>query len=223
MAMQRLGTSLARSLYEDSKHMNGWPLEEALQMGIDLLEVVRKLHALDIVHGDIHPGNVVLLPAQAGRSAIRLIDFGKSFFGSDATGQKAEIRDPMTYIHARFSPYSLLGNRFGFRDDLFNALHILAVLLVGREFEPYLESLVTVRGGRGLLEFKNSKYYFAIPNGRDPVEENTSMDIGTKQLIKECLSQAMALARGQHDVDAPAPVKEVIQLIQAALSIAIDN
>ncbi|MFP2928277.1 lanthionine synthetase LanC family protein [Pyxidicoccus sp. 3LG] len=46
--------------------------DEALARGIAVLETFAALHARGVVHGDVHPGNVLLAPD----GSVRLVDFG---------------------------------------------------------------------------------------------------------------------------------------------------
>lgn len=206
----------AETLLEMAKR-GGVTLGVALKLTLELLEVLDTLHQqAGIVHGDIHPANVVL--DHSGK--VKLIDFGKAFFRADFALFNPEIiHAPPTRPHPYETPFTLTGARLGFRDDLFNALHILATLMVGGDsFFQYcndmtIDELRSFKGGDG--------YYFAIPNKRDPVmEAGYYLPLEAQVEVKNRLSDAMHYARNQHFVDAEsARIPEVALSLSMALEI----
>ena len=149
--------------------------------------------------------------------------------------EKIRQRDPFSLIHIFYSPWFLKGERHGFRDDLFNAMHVFAVLLMGDSFTQYCIHLASLdkQKQRGLLNeknshifrFKNSAEYFQIPSylkfrARDPL---TELARPLQQKVRNLLNQAMEKARDQPDVNAPAPFAEVKALLGAALQHVTGN
>lgn len=76
-------------------------------------------------------------------------------------------------MNGLMSPFALRGLQYGFRDDLFNALHVLAVLLMGRPFTNYVHALKSEDEftAHKLVEFKEQMYYFAIASVRNGEEQ----------------------------------------------------
>lgn len=219
IAMEHAGTSVHDFIQEGSIYHHGASLQQALQVTLDLLRILEVLHARGVAHGDIHPGNVVI---NESTGKVKVIDFGRAFFAVDFAGQPLTIRPAFSYMHCLFSPWNLLGQRFGFRDDLYKAMHLLAVLLMGETFTKYCTGLVTNKRADkpSLLEFKRIGYYFQVPLVRDPVEESKSLDRDGKDRVKFFLHRAMSIARDQPEVDAPARIGEVRAQLEAALAIA---
>ena len=117
-----------------------------------------------------------------------------------------------------FTHFNLLGSRSGFRDDLFNALHVFAYLAVGGDaFTEFLLKL----SPEDLLEFKQTQYYFEIPGVYNPVFDD---DVGMmsqeqKELVVEYLNSAMQVARNQPSVTARARIPEASHFLSLALSL----
>ena len=211
MALERADRSL------DQPSRDGVPVTEALEKTVRVLQLLERLHALDIVHGDIHPGNIVVRRSKSG-GELRLIDFGKSFFNSDFVGKPEFERSEFAYVHCFYSPWNLKGARFGFRDDLFKTMHVLAVLLMGDPFVDHCLSLD--KDGPAMYAFKNEGYYFANPaNGHDPIGSIAGVSEENRSLIRSNLEMAMEIARNQPHVDAPAPLSDVRSLLEDSLAL----
>jgi serine/threonine protein kinase len=215
MAIEKVGISLYKML-----SVKFFTLHESLSMTIQLLDAIEKLHSADIVHGDIHPGNVVVDES----SGVKIIDFGKSFFQSDFIGYQPIIRPRLSVVHYMLSPFTLEGFRLGFRDDVFNALTVMGALLMGRPFINYLKQLEW--NGNALLALKKDLYYFQYPNPRagrvvDPVEDDEYLPINAKKSVKDHFQNALNIARSQPHVEAPseAAIESIRQQLRAALEI----
>jgi eukaryotic-like serine/threonine-protein kinase len=72
------------------------PVEEAIDLGIDIATALRELHRASIVHRDVKPGNVILQPADDGRRRAILVDFGLSRLVP--TGDDHEAEQSVTEI-----------------------------------------------------------------------------------------------------------------------------
>ena len=226
LAMEHVGRSLSDVVR--LKYKRGLPIRTALEISISLLDVIEKLHSRGVIHGDIHSGNVML----SGKH-IKVIDFGYSILASDFMGspvfdeidesgeaaalQKTETDNGIVYPHCLHSVFRMQGSRLGFRDDLFRALHVLAVMLSGEEFVHhciFLESYPLL-----LMQKKKYEYYFQVTGKRDPVMQAEYLSAEAKNTIKFHLSHAMLIARSQAHPDAPARIDEVRAELQAALAV----
>ncbi len=67
------GPSLAHVLEERTLS-----LEEAVDLGVDLLRALNDLHSAKIVHRDLKPGNIIMRPTPTGKPRATVVDFGIS-------------------------------------------------------------------------------------------------------------------------------------------------
>jgi serine/threonine protein kinase len=49
------------------------PLSTFLRLAIDLTDILGRIHAANVIHKDINPGNIVLNP---DTGVVKIIDFG---------------------------------------------------------------------------------------------------------------------------------------------------
>jgi|GEM_PF-2534795 len=66
-----------RSLY-DLLNQRRFSIEEALDLGCDILTGLCDLHEAQIVHRDLKPGNIIVEERTRGRLRARIVDFGMS-------------------------------------------------------------------------------------------------------------------------------------------------
>ena len=157
----------------------GLPLCDAISIARDLLEILEKLHEQGIAHGDVHPGNVAVKKVN-GKFQVKLIDYGKAFFPNDPDESKhrdVKKSQPFVDIHCHYSHWNLEGEEFGFRDDLFKAMHVLAVLLMGKSFSQYCDHLAELDNKLNenfLTELKKASK--KIPFSDDDMEKNYTWD-----------------------------------------------
>ena len=110
----------------------GLPLVTSVQAGIQTLEHLKTLFdQFQVVHGDIHSGNVLVGPD----GLVSLIDFGRAFFVSP---EPPIITHDFGYWHAHLNtPWQIEGYQDTAHGDVFRTLELMAYLLVGL---PYYDS-----------------------------------------------------------------------------------
>ncbi|MEW9529603.1 protein kinase [Microbispora sp. NPDC049125] len=113
------------TLTETVQHLGRLPVHWAAWVGFQLLSGVRHAHAMDVVHGDIRPGNVVLT-----EDRVVLTDFGISALEKDA-GSSTTV--PMTRSAAYLSPERMRGEALASAMDLWS---FGATLYFGVEGRP---------------------------------------------------------------------------------------
>ncbi len=110
------------------------PLEDTIDVMVQLARALAFLHTHHIVHGDLKPQNIVI--SQRQPLHLKLIDFGLATVGSEPGG--AQLRGTVPYI----SPEQLRGEQPGPASDLYAIGVIVFRLLTGRfPFEAESEAL----------------------------------------------------------------------------------
>jgi serine/threonine protein kinase len=158
IVMERVGKPLQRII---PKAYNGkLPLNLAARITIRLVELVRRLHELGVVHGDLHFGNVAVRP----NGGIILIDFGKSKF-MDFERLRGMPPPNQVVCHATHSPWEARGHPVGFRDDIFHIIQMMGFLVHGNEYGSVLSAMCygphsTKQDVRNFLRFKTVENIF---------------------------------------------------------------
>ena len=110
------------------------PLKEALRVGTESLEALKKAHGNKIVHRDLKPANIML-----GRDGhVKIMDFGLAkALHSEANDSEAETREQLTGsgriagTPGYMSPEQLRGDPINERSDLFAFGVVLQELVTG--------------------------------------------------------------------------------------------
>lgn len=102
---------------------------DAIVIGIQIFENLEKLQNINVVHGDIHSGNVAFADDESDQ--IVLIDFGRA---SIRPQRDSRIdADTAVHCHPIYSPWEAVGSTGlrTFRDDAYRVLLVLAVMMYG--------------------------------------------------------------------------------------------
>ncbi|HEX3554921.1 MAG TPA: protein kinase [Thermoanaerobaculia bacterium] len=116
-------------------------IDEAVRLTRQILEGLRVLHSLGIVHRDVKPGNVLLEP----RGGVKLADFGLALrSGSDETRMTVGegVLGTLEYV----SPEQALGDEVDARGDLYSLGVVLYEMLTGELPHPGKSPLGAVLG-----------------------------------------------------------------------------
>jgi serine/threonine-protein kinase len=118
------------------------PLPEAARVLCRLCEALAYAHARGVVHRDVKPDNVHLLPGPGGGpgGAVKLTDFGIArITHEDALTLDGQVFGTPSYM----SPEQVVGKRIDARSDLFSLGVVLYEMLTGRK--PFAgDSVVTI-------------------------------------------------------------------------------
>jgi serine/threonine protein kinase len=193
------------------------PLATALEIGIGLVRGLKRLHSLDIVHNDIHPGNIFLESSMI--TGLKFIDFGRAFKSEPSMLRNILVERPGENFHRWYSHWKILGFLSGKREDLFRAIQAIAIIVNGSELLRYEHHLQGQEQKERLVHWKVTGFWFEIPkHAYSPIN---SLDISddAKNEIRKHLSKMMEYVRDLNDIAKPLPYDEVIQLLQATKSV----
>ena len=175
LVMEHLdGTSLAERL------VNGpLPLEQALDVAIQMADALGKAHGNGVVHRDVSPANVMLT-----KSGAKLLDFGLATLVAQEPGQDpSRIRTHLDPLRHRLigtpyymSPEQARGQPADCRSDIFSMGVLLYEMVTGRRpFE-----------GTNLVSVLAS----ILRDAHDPVTRvNPSLPVQLGPIIDKCLEK----------------------------------
>lgn len=147
LIMDKTGPSLHRALL--TEHHSHLSLAAAFTIGLNLMNLLEKLHAEEIVHGDIHHGNVCFASSsddfqESDDFSLKLIDFGAARFVKPTNDASiVELSRNRIAFHPMLSPFEMMGFRASFRDDFFRAIQVIATLVNGKGYFEYWEQLAS--------------------------------------------------------------------------------
>lgn len=122
----------------------------ALEIGIKVFDLLETIHTHNIVHGDIHGGNIAWDKSHPG-DRLLLIDFGRARIINPVVDAKSV--PPMydwrrstnaadyPFCHGYFTPWTMFGIQTSFRDDAFRALMMISSFIHGLKLISVQESL----------------------------------------------------------------------------------
>ena len=194
MVMDRVGDSLYSLM--DASPRGQVPFKQAIAICAETIRNLEQIHKRGIVHGDIHPGNIVAMNPEGTRYG--LLDFGTSFFAADNDGKLEHIRQPLSRVTYLMSPYALMGSRVSFRDDVFRAVYSAAVVMNGQPYLDYVQSLEAAPDA--LMDFKTYQFLFELPTRRSVIRGPFS-DARETAWTMGLLQQLLDLTRFVGEVD----------------------
>ena len=191
------GVSLAQALERGTRFRP----DEAAFIMVQVLEGLGCAHELGVVHRDVKPANVLLLPG--GR--VKVTDFGISRIGGSTLTQAGSVIGTPSYM----SPEQCRGDAVDHRGDLFSAGVVLFELLTGEK--PF--------AGRTFTEVVKQLLYDEAPDLRGRVPDHLAAVV-RRALAKrpqDRFSSALAMADALRAGGlAAAPEATVVQAQPAA-------
>jgi serine/threonine-protein kinase len=122
---------LAMSLYEGEtlrarlKRDGSLPVSECLEIARQIAEGLQAAHAAGVVHRDLKPGNVMLLPD----GTVRILDFGLAKARDQSMSETGEHFGTVSYM----SPEQVRGDKVDGRADLWALGVLMYEMLTGRK------------------------------------------------------------------------------------------
>ena len=166
----------------------------------------------NIIHGDVHYGNLVLLNAER---KVGLIDFGSASYLSELQLTQDMSREPFSYNHCYLSHWNLEGYRFSFRDDIYKAIFAGAMMLNGSPFVRFCRTTDI----HTLYEFKANGFFFNLPNHPDMISQVPNIRPEQVGEIRAHLNQVLLQIRSVNTLDAMPPYREILAQLDAVLAI----
>ncbi|MDQ2856674.1 MAG: serine/threonine protein kinase [Acidobacteriota bacterium] len=131
------GVTLSEALAREAR----FSPERAVNIAIQVCEVLEEAHQLGIIHRDLKPANIML-----NERGVCVLDFGVAKVlasSADATTSQASTGSGQIIGTPRYmSPEQCLGQRVGARSDLYSLGVVLYEMLAGRP--PFIDPLPSV-------------------------------------------------------------------------------
>jgi eukaryotic-like serine/threonine-protein kinase len=122
-----------KSLTDTIKDIGPMSLEQIVSVGVQCCEVLSAAHLQGVIHRDLKPDNIMLIPGSRGRYAVKVLDFGIAKIIDDESGHA-----PMTETGSIFgtpefmSPEQARGEGADPRSDLYAMGAILFFLVTAK-------------------------------------------------------------------------------------------
>jgi tRNA A-37 threonylcarbamoyl transferase component Bud32 len=131
------GTTLSEALAREGR----FSPERAINIAVQVCDVLEEAHQLGIIHRDLKPSNIML-----NERGVCVVDFGVAKVlasSADATASQASTGSGQIVGTPRYmSPEQCLGQRVGARSDLYSLGVVLYEMLTGRP--PFVDPLPSV-------------------------------------------------------------------------------
>lgn len=123
-----------------------YPINKVMEFGIHMTRTLQALHRHNVIHGDAHAGNFILLEG----GGVKLVDFERARLYHPADYQGDTCDDPavIAYMKGRpvktgkyHSPWESRQCKISFRDDIHRMLVSMAMMIHGRSYTLYFSSL----------------------------------------------------------------------------------
>ena len=95
--------------------------------------------------------------------------------------------------HCFLSHWNIEGYRFSHRDDVFKAVLAAAMLMNGKAYQRYCQSLES--DPEAMLSFKRDSFLFTAPGLPDRIEALSNATMWDKAAIRHTFNSILALAR----------------------------
>ena len=219
MVMGRAYMTMSDVMANWNKNGHGVPFRTAITLGTRMIEALAVVHRRGIIHGDIHSSNVVLL--DEAEHNVGFIDFGLSLFGTETVGRHGRARKYLEDPYCVYSLYENQGFRRAYRDDLYRAVLLLAMLMNNRSYFDYCMDLE--QEPDEMLRFKRDSFLFSNPMGPDVVSTISGIDRVVIIRVRQHLANVLKIVRNLHQIDALPPYHLVLLELQAIHSLLPDS
>ncbi|RDV39181.1 serine/threonine protein kinase [Bradymonadaceae bacterium TMQ3] len=193
-----------KSLTEVLRAQGPLERENVVSIGLQVCEVLRAAHAQGVIHRDLKPDNLMLMPARKGRFAVKVLDFGIAKIADDDDA-------PMTETGSIFgtpefmSPEQARGDVADPRSDLYALGVMLFFMATGKL--PFK--------GKNKFAILNKQLHDAPPLP-SLVRQGVEVDENLEAVILRCLAKDPA----ERPADAEA-LAELLESVEAGERVAV--
>ena len=199
-----------------SKHANrmgALNLQSAFVIGARLMHKLSILHTESmIIHGDIHPGNILVQEVGARTAyGLRFVDFGSA--QRINIGEKlpeTPIYPSSRWFHRACTQWQIRGYAWSRRDDIMKALYTIFQLMHPRSTYVIYESHLQGLGIRALVNWKEAQPMYKTPDF-DPIAASLLPEYAQAQLY-ELMNRLLVVARSMN-INGPLPYTEIMNLL----------
>jgi hypothetical protein len=182
------------------------PVNVSVRIVLDLLDMLREMHSSGVVHGDIHPGNVMMNSPNGGN--IRLIDFERTLLHHELVVKKSNRR----FAHCLMSPWEMEGWAYSYRDDVFRALIVAAYLIGGTEWLSHCRAMEQNGDNPSMHEWMKQGSIFDIPN---------KFSLTVSDQVRSQLEDALQIAREPYHPLAIPRYDEISRTLNTILTVGL--
>ncbi|MBK6516142.1 MAG: protein kinase [Polyangiaceae bacterium] len=110
------------------------PVTRVLDISLQILGALEEAHGLGVVHRDLKPGNVFVMPQRGGGDLVKVVDFGLAKLKSGISTQTGRVFGTPEYI----TPEQAMAKETDERTDLYACGVMLFEMIAGRL--PFLQT-----------------------------------------------------------------------------------
>ena len=166
LSLDRYFGYLIRTISPTTDNVNLF-YQYVLQIARSTMNLLERLHATGVVHGDMHWGNVAFTtPDHVGSASLVLLDLGLS---ATICGSEEALKTTPAYQNILRSPWQFIPmqNR-GFRDDVFQNLQMISIFMSLGKLHGVLRAEET------MLERKKTYPFFDLALFEVPINADMS-------------------------------------------------
>lgn len=170
------------SLAEQIKQHGPMSPREALPIFVQACDALAHAHSRGVIHRDVKPGNMMLIPNEDGTFALRIVDFGIAKLPQSGAAMQITQNGDVLGSPLYMSPEQCMGAPLDSRTDIFSLGCVMYMALAG--VEPFLGDNVLDTMYKRTVE--NAK---SILHVRPEIEMPQALDVIVMKALARDLNQ----------------------------------
>ena len=205
MVMERVGPCLDSLMTHRDLDRGYVSPPEAIRIGIQIISMIADIHNTEVVHGDVHLGNICR--DLSDPTKLRFIDFGLGVFTDYESD--FDVMGRLEWVQPALTPWQLEGKGFARRDDVYKVLVAMSQLMMG---ESLIRSLGDAfhAGNEAFLRWKWEGSLFRSATF-DPIDALTELTPEHKALIHVKLAQIVNMVLDLDSVTKTIPYMSITE------------